>query len=84
MPKQIASLCRRLAGCNLHDNVRVEMIPGDDTPHITGNVPQYYTRGGRRIHHPSAYSRFGWSNMVYRGSTRAVQVGASWLDSAIG
>jgi len=32
--------------------------------------------------HPSAYSRHGWSNMVYVGSTRRVEVGELWLEEA--
>ena len=68
---------RQLAGA--WNNCPVEVVPGSAEPRVTGDGWHYRTRGGRRIWHPSAYSRSGWSNMVYVGSTYAVTVGADWL-----
>lgn len=81
--KQIASLCRRLAGCRLTDNVSVVMVPGDCEPSQAGRNGHYRTRGGSYIRFPSAYSRKGRGDMVYHASTRIVEVGADWLNSAI-
>lgn len=32
----------------------------------------YTTRGGTLVRHPSAYSKVGWSNLVYHHSTREI------------
>lgn len=48
-------------------------------PGITGESYHWETRGGRRVYHPSAYSRKGWSNIVYCHSTISVEVGACWF-----
>jgi len=57
----------------------IEVIDGDSSPVATGTEWHYETRGGTWILHPSAYSKTGWSNMVYCSSTRCVQVGRAWL-----
>lgn len=49
------------------------------SPTLAGESGHYVTSGGRIIRHPSAYSRVGWSNMSYRGSTRRIKVDADWL-----
>lgn len=54
-------------------------VDGFDAPAVAGESWHYETKGGRRIHHPSAYSKNGWSNMVYIGSTKRIEVGRGWL-----
>lgn len=60
----------------------VVVVPGTASPTVLGDVYHYETRGGRRIYHPGAYSRRGWSSMVYVHSTIRVEVGAEWLETA--
>lgn len=57
----------------------IAIVEGDDPPGTVGESWHYETKGGRRIYHPSAYSKRGWSNMVYCGSTKAIEVGRAWL-----
>jgi hypothetical protein len=61
------------------NNLPVVAVEGDVVPTEKGHGFFYETRGGTRIDHPSAYSKHGWSNMVYRSSTRRVEVGRGWL-----
>ena len=70
---------RIAAGVRRFWSVPVRVVPGDSAPELTGSSWCYRTRGGSRIYHPSAYSRRGWSNMVYSPSTRSVVVGAEWF-----
>lgn len=65
-------------GLSKFDNVPVTLTEGDTPPMLRGESWHYETRGGSVIRHPSAYSRVGWSNMVYKGSTRQVFVGQDW------
>jgi hypothetical protein len=60
------------------NNVPVIIIDGDSAPVLTGKRGGYFTRGGTRVDHPSAYSRKGWSNLVYRCSTLSITVGGGW------
>jgi hypothetical protein len=53
--------------------------PEQPEPAAAGDSWHFETRGGRRINHPSAYSKLGWSNMVYCCSDRRVEVDADWL-----
>lgn len=52
-------------------SVHVPVIESADvaTVELTGRRGGWFTRGGTRIHSPSAYSRRGWSNMTYRRSS---------------
>lgn len=50
-----------------------------EPPRLLGQSWHYRTRTGRRIWHPSAYSRKGWSNMIYHRSTLQIVVGDNWL-----
>ena len=61
----------------------ITMVPGDAAPVITGKSYHYTTRSGSPIYHPSAYSKHGWSNMVYHGSTRTIVVGLDWVAAAV-
>lgn len=60
-------------------NLQIAVVEGDAAPTEKGHGWHYETRGGTRIDHPSAYSKHGWSNMVYCCSTRRVEVGYGWL-----
>lgn len=78
--ERVAARCA--AGLNRHDHPPVVVRPGDAAPALSGERWYYQTRGGTRINHPHAYSQVGWSSMVYRPSTRRVEVGADWLRAA--
>jgi len=56
----------------------IKLIPGDSPPVLRGRSFHYETRGGRKIYHPSAYSKRGWSNMRYVPSTICIEVGENW------
>lgn len=58
---------------NVPNNVPVyeEDVP---EPKIVGSRGGWFTRGGKPIHFPSAYSKKGRSNMVYQCSTRTIIV----------
>ncbi len=56
---------------------------GFDPPKRGGSSFHYETRGGRTISHPSAYSKRGWSNMVYVASTIRITVGIGWALEAL-
>jgi hypothetical protein len=77
--KQIA---RRIAGA--HSNCPIEVKDGNFQPYVAGQSYHYETKGGRVIHHPSAYRRFGWSNMAYVASTIHVVVGLQWIEDRVG
>jgi hypothetical protein len=62
-------------------NIRVEVVPGQKGPTVRGNSWHYETRGGTVIDHPSAYSKLGWSNMIYVCSTIRVEIGSEWLEA---
>jgi len=68
------------AHAGAHSSCPVEVIPGAVAPRLVGETAHYETRAGTRISHPSAYSRKGWSSMIYCPSTICVEVGAIWLD----
>jgi hypothetical protein len=61
------------------NNLPINVVDGASEPTECGSSWHYETRGGTYISHPSAYARFGWSNMVYCCSTRCVEVGRDWL-----
>ena len=57
----------------------VDIVDGAQAPSFEGDRHHYETRGGKRIYHPGAYKKVGFSSMVYVSSTLCVQVGAAWL-----
>ena len=64
-------------------NIAIKVIPGIAiAPRTVGESWHYCTRTGLRIHYPGAYSRRGWSSMVYIASTRRVEVGELWIPRA--
>ena len=65
--------------CRVSNNrVPIVRITGDSGPTITGEPGGHFTKGGDRIAHPTAYSRRGWSNIVYACDTRVITVGAGF------
>ena len=63
-----------------YTGVPVYVIPGSvQQPVLSGNKGGWYTSGGTPIVYPSAYSKKGWSNMVYKNSTRSISVGEEYL-----
>lgn len=56
----------------------VMLIRGNSPPILCGSSYHYETNGGRRIFHPSAYSKKGWSNMNYIPSSLRIEVGENW------
>jgi hypothetical protein len=63
-----------------------EVIDGDSAPVLSGKRQGwcYRTAGGTYIRFPSAYSKRGWSNMVYhQAEWYTVTVGIEWLRSQI-
>lgn len=73
-PMYLARLWARDAG-----NHPVVVIKGDQPPKKCGEEWHYRNRSGDVIYHPSAYSRRGFSSMVYHNSTIEVTVGRNWL-----
>jgi hypothetical protein len=71
-------LCRILT--NSRYNMPVDVVSGEQSPRVTGQGYRYETRGGSPIFYPSAYSKKGWSNMVYCNSTISIEVGEEWLE----
>lgn len=64
----------------LHHNNRwpIRIVEGNEPPRVKGEPWYYETKGGTYIKYPSAYSKVGWSNMRYVGSTRHIVVGRHW------
>jgi hypothetical protein len=58
----------------------VRVVEGSVKPRHAGESWGYTTRTGIPISHPSAYSRVGWSSMIYQPSTRRVEVGAEYVE----
>lgn len=59
--------------------VPVRVVDGDGAPERLGAGCRYETRTGKAIDHPSAYSKKGWSSMVYVPSSVRIEVGRGWL-----
>ena len=83
--QRIRKLISRMAGTR---NIRLPIdVDDNDTsayPHMAGESWHYETRGGNRIHHPNAYAKTGWRNMVYVPGNKHVEVGARWLEHFTG
>jgi hypothetical protein len=76
--REFRRAARVAAGLNPRNTRPVRVVAGDVAPHWDGSTWCYTTVGGTRIRHPSAYSRKGWSNMIYCPSTLEIVVGADW------
>lgn len=79
--RKARALVRRIARCrnNTQSIVLVPDSEGLGSVGFVGDSYHYQTRGGQRIHHPGAYSRRGWGNMVYVSSTRRLECGAEFF-----
>lgn len=75
-------VARCAAGLAKYDHPPVVVRPGCATPTLAGERWHYETRSGIWIDNPHAYSRVGWSSMIYRPSSRRVEVGVEWLRAA--
>jgi len=81
---QNRTFIRKHVGLNKNTTIPVKIIlEGDFQPFVVGQYGGWYTKGGRQIHYPSAYSQKGWSNMVYRCQTRTILVGDKWIEDNI-
>jgi len=76
--KSERSLARRIAGA--HNSIPVVVVSGTKAPKLCGESYHYTTKTGLPIYHPNAYSKKGFSSMVYHCSTLRVEVGVRWLD----
>ena len=79
MSSTIRTFIRAQFNLQTTTSVPVEVIDGHLPPKLLGTRGGHFTRGGTRIRHPGAYARFGWSNMVYRTSSRRIVVGNAWV-----
>lgn len=75
-PRPTPAQCRQIA--DAHSNCPIKWVDGDEAPAMYGRSWHYTTLTGIPIHHPSAYSRRGWSSMVYHCSTMHVRVGRDY------
>jgi hypothetical protein len=71
---------RRALAVDQRDNgFAAEVVAGGARPCMEGAGAHYVTRAGRWIQHPAAYSKRGFSNMVYIHGARRAVVGRGWL-----
>lgn len=75
-------LSRLIAGAG--NSTPVKVIDGTAAPTLLGSTFCWTTKGGTRISNPNAYSKKGWSNMVYYPSTIRVEVGRDWAPTPAG
>jgi hypothetical protein len=75
--KSIEYRARKLLGDKSNRPVKIFSNESFE-PRWAGESFHYETRGGQRIYYPSAYSKRGWSNMIYCYSTLHIEVGANW------
>jgi hypothetical protein len=81
LPKHLGRyLARKYLGDK--SNRPVEIVAGLAEPSYVGERAHHTTRGGEPIAYPSAYSRKGWSNMIYHRSTLRIIVGSWWISQA--
>jgi len=75
-------IIRKIANCRnpTQPVVIVAEAGGKNTVGFTGEPWHYETKGGRRIWHPSAYHKKGFSNMVYCSSTRQLECGQEFFE----
>lgn len=52
---------------------------GKSKPEWAGRSYRYETKGGKRVYHPNAYKKVGWSNLRYYPSDRHIVVGKEWV-----
>ena len=78
-PIKLSSKIRKHLGLDEHSRIPVCVVGGSQEPTIVGESWGWETRTGIPIRHPTAYSKVGWSSMVYRASTKRIEVGEEWL-----
>lgn len=77
---QIRTKIREMVGVNSTSNwVPVIPINGNSEPELRGYRGGWFTHGGKKIDHPRAYSKVGFSNMIYLHDTRRIIVGSDWI-----
>lgn len=76
--RQVSKIVRAALNCS-GTSYPIEFEDGFSPPRQEGTYHHWETRGGRRIYHPSAYSKNGWSNMVYIPSSICLVVGKGWV-----
>lgn len=83
IPKDIFNYVARKELGDRSNRPVVVMPKNTRPPEFKGHSSGYETRTGIPIRHPSAYSKVGWSSMVYRHSTCHIQVGEYWCRSKV-
>lgn len=76
--EKVSKIVRKSCGCS-GKSYPIEINEGGNPPDLLGNRWHYKTKGGRKIYHPSAYSKKGWGNMRYVSSTIRIEVGTEWV-----
>lgn len=74
MNKQI----RKFLGLHYNNRYPIKIVPGNNAPALEGEGFHWETKGGKPIYYHGAYSKKGWSNMVYVNSTMQIVVGENW------
>lgn len=82
MNLEIKRAIRKLAGYP-KSSIFVDIEDGARQPQLVGQSFHYETRGGNMIYYPSAYSKKGFSNMVYVPSTRRISVGIDFISTML-
>lgn len=60
-------------------NRPIEIVSGTQVPALTGCEARYYTPGGTRVYHPSAYSKKCFRPLIREPSTIHTKVGDRWI-----
>jgi hypothetical protein len=84
LSRRAKRFCRDVCELNSHYHPYVVVVSGKKShvgPMLVGRGYHWETKGGRDVRHPSAYSKKGWSNLVYCHSTLRVEVGNKWLEA---
>ena len=76
--RRISKLVRSAINCE-GTPWTIDFIDGFDEPKLVGKGFHWTTRTGIPVQHPSAYSKEGWSSLVYHASTYRITVGKGWV-----
>jgi|GEM_PF-4863577 len=79
----IRAFVRREANVRNSQVPVIEVEEEGHAPIVIGTQGGWFTRGGARIAHPTAYAKVGWSNMEYWGDDRYILVGARWIENQL-
>jgi len=69
---------RKLVGMQ-NSKCPIVIVDGEEEPKRVGNHSYYTNKKGESIRNPNAYSKKGWSDLVYHKSTLRITVGREWL-----